>query len=377
MKDSILIDAREFISVVRASEITKYSNDYIGQLCREGKIAARMVGRTWFIDRESLSVYKNSVDAAFAGQGKQKEAILPKGSVESNMIDGREYVEVAKAAEMTKYSKDYIGQLCREGKIAARMVGRTWLIDRESLATYKSSVDSFFAGHGKQKEPVLPRVVVESKMVAKSTVMFVEKQKESLARNASVTYMPDTGATLPVLQKKYDASVAVTHVPNSDQRIVYRESRKSSPMRTAFTVVAIALVLVSGSVAFLRISNRSGQGHVAVEMMAPNTASVGSIIYAIEDFFRRVFNMESRSLATNDVEKPPPNPGGLAIVPSSNSKAQDELIKQKIRGSFSDEVRVAPDESGTAGVITPVFKKATGDNFVYVLVPVAEQANNQ
>jgi hypothetical protein len=41
--------------------------------------------------------------------------------------------------------------------------------------------------------------------------------------------------------------------------------------------------------------------------------------------------------------------------------------------SFSDEVTIQPDKSGTSGVITPVFKQTDGKDFVYVLVPVKEK----
>jgi hypothetical protein len=63
---------------------------------------------------------------------------------------------------------------------------------------------------------------------------------------------------------------------------------------------------------------------------------------------------------------------GIGIFPSSNPTA-DEATKEKIMNSFSDEVTVQPDKSGTAGVITPVFRQTNGNDFVYVLVPVKEK----
>jgi len=61
---------------------------------------------------------------------------------------------------------------------------------------------------------------------------------------------------------------------------------------------------------------------------------------------------------------------GMAVLPSSNNTKNDDTSKQKIRDSFSDEVNVAADQSGTAGVITPVFKNAADKKFLYVMVPV-------
>ncbi len=48
-------------------------------------------------------------------------------------------------------------------------------------------------------------------------------------------------------------------------------------------------------------------------------------------------------------------------------------MKSMIQNSFSDEVAVRPDQSGTSGVITPVFRKNSGEDFLYVLVPLKEQ----
>lgn len=47
--NEILIDEKKYISSKRASEITGYAKDYIGQLCREGRVQARLVGRSWYV----------------------------------------------------------------------------------------------------------------------------------------------------------------------------------------------------------------------------------------------------------------------------------------------------------------------------------------
>jgi hypothetical protein len=63
----------------------------------------------------------------------------------------------------------------------------------------------------------------------------------------------------------------------------------------------------------------------------------------------------------------------MAVAPATNSDLNDEEYKKKIRDSFSDEVNIEPDQNGTAGVIKPVFKKASDDDFLYVLVPVKDK----
>jgi hypothetical protein len=58
--DEILVDDKKFISSRRASAITGYAQDYIGQLCRGEKITAKRIGRAWYVSEEELLTYQSS-----------------------------------------------------------------------------------------------------------------------------------------------------------------------------------------------------------------------------------------------------------------------------------------------------------------------------
>lgn len=47
--DEITIGEKTYISSKQAAKITGYAKDYIGQLCREGRVEARLVGRNWYV----------------------------------------------------------------------------------------------------------------------------------------------------------------------------------------------------------------------------------------------------------------------------------------------------------------------------------------
>ncbi|MBZ9572969.1 hypothetical protein KJA17_02210 [Patescibacteria group bacterium] len=65
---------------------------------------------------------------------------------------------------------------------------------------------------------------------------------------------------------------------------------------------------------------------------------------------------------------PKPEKEGVVVIPSTE---RDEEIKQKIKASFSDEVRVEPkDES--SGIIVPIFREIEGEEYLYLMVPVKE-----
>src|SRR3989344_6101459 len=71
MKDSLFFEGKEYISAKRGANEIGYASDYIGQLCRAKKIPSRLVGRTWYVERESLIEHKQNNHA-----GKIKTQII-------------------------------------------------------------------------------------------------------------------------------------------------------------------------------------------------------------------------------------------------------------------------------------------------------------
>jgi hypothetical protein len=55
--DELEISGKRYISTRRAAREHGYHSDYMGQLIRGGKVAGQKVGRSWYIDEQSLAVY--------------------------------------------------------------------------------------------------------------------------------------------------------------------------------------------------------------------------------------------------------------------------------------------------------------------------------
>lgn len=47
--DELIIGEKKYVSSKQAAKVTGYAKDYIGQLCREGRVPARLVGRSWYV----------------------------------------------------------------------------------------------------------------------------------------------------------------------------------------------------------------------------------------------------------------------------------------------------------------------------------------
>lgn len=54
-------------------------------------------------------------------------------------VDGVLYVKASSLARDFGYTSDYIGQLCRNNKVEAQLVGRSWYVSEDSLRQHKES----------------------------------------------------------------------------------------------------------------------------------------------------------------------------------------------------------------------------------------------
>lgn len=68
--EELLIEEKKYVSSKRAAKMTGYAKDYIGQLCREGRVPARLVGRSWYVLESAIQ------DHRFGNQGTESPATV-------------------------------------------------------------------------------------------------------------------------------------------------------------------------------------------------------------------------------------------------------------------------------------------------------------
>jgi hypothetical protein len=131
------------------------------------------------------------------------------------VLDGIEYVKASTVAKQFHYTSDYIGQLCRAKKIDARLVGRTWFVQPESVKEHKKNTHQKATDLGLESardEDIvsnvkIKRIVVNAPLknkTAKSTfrtttqAAFVRPEKTA----ALISYHGDAETLLPNLDEK-------------------------------------------------------------------------------------------------------------------------------------------------------------------------------
>ncbi len=188
MSEDLILDIDKYISSKQASEITGYTQDYIGQLARGGNIDAQRIGGLWYISLESLSSHKEKAEdfkptppTAIQKFSPDAEALV--------YFDGREYISASRASKLTGYHKDYVGQLARSGKVISRQVGNRWYVDRGGILLHKE-----------EKDALLASVQVES--VGINTQEHPAHISETkLEYGPILTYSNDKADLLPLIQE--------------------------------------------------------------------------------------------------------------------------------------------------------------------------------
>ncbi len=200
MSDQIFVNGKDYTASKKAALASGYAQDYIGQLARSGMIDAQRVGGLWYVSMESLDAYKKNT-AQFTPSLPVERAQKEADTIVS--FDGKDYVSASRAAKITGYNQDYVGQLARGGKILSRQVGNRWYVERDGLLAHKSSKDALLAA-------------VQSEAVGISKPLPVESTPSVAPDPTPVvpfyTYTAQEHSPLPTLMPKREKELAVPNV---------------------------------------------------------------------------------------------------------------------------------------------------------------------
>lgn len=59
--DSVVLNGKRYISAKKASDLTGYTNDYIGQLCRANKLPGKVFKHRRFVEETSLFEHAKNI----------------------------------------------------------------------------------------------------------------------------------------------------------------------------------------------------------------------------------------------------------------------------------------------------------------------------
>ncbi|MBI5003521.1 helix-turn-helix domain-containing protein [Candidatus Kaiserbacteria bacterium] len=57
MSDEIFFDGMHYVSAREAAESSGFTRDYVGRLCRDGKVCGKRIGKLWYVDKNSFQAF--------------------------------------------------------------------------------------------------------------------------------------------------------------------------------------------------------------------------------------------------------------------------------------------------------------------------------
>ena len=345
-KDSLVIDEKIYISSRRASEIAVYSKDYVGQLCREGKLVCKRINRLWWVEENSIR--KHVAEAMKSNHTSFRSvdavSVQPSGSVQSSgSVQPSRFIKSSRINPSTK-SSDVV--------IAAGVAKNISHLANGGIVTEPTLAIIGESG--------LEAVVPLSGSGIRAAVESVVTDKNSRSRPVMYALFPRrifaVGFVLALVLVFGTAVVSVS---------VWNGSKNSAPE-------------LSGSVSASVWDGLNGfLNNIASVLVQRSLSSLGirqkgsSKITALNNSSSNANNGPTESAV--DLSSPH---AGLVVVPSQGSSTNAKLA-QTITNSFSDNVTVTPAANGTEGLITPQFRTVNGHDFLYVLVPVKTASTTQ
>lgn len=285
MAQEINLGGTIYVSSKRAAEITGYTQDYIGQLARAGSITAQRISGLWYVVEDSLRDYKAKADEfkptpppAHTRQEHQFESSIS--------FDGKDYVSAQRAAEITGYHADYVGQLARTGKVVSRQVGTRWFVDREAVVEHKRHNDALLAA-----------VQAESVGLMKQDAVLKE-EKNSLHFNYIESVEPEPAPETQLIVAPEDepqagnAEESITEIPirvikyENQRHLGSSSSRsgagKSVPFVGVLTV--LLLVVISGSAGVYYAFGNKNASNEMISRQFGNLPQAAAVLTPIERF---------------------------------------------------------------------------------------------
>jgi hypothetical protein len=163
------------------------------------------------------------------------------------IIEGKEYISSRRAAEIGKYSNDYIGQLCRGGKIQARMIGRSWHVDSRSFESYMNTIREV-----KKHPPMHKKIIVSEMRVLQAPTKIIEQTQAPRYPQGAWIVSYEQSSEIPLQPQAISAIRYASISPLSA-----RSRKIQTPNKSVAMLVSVAFFLAAAFASFSVYAIRS------------------------------------------------------------------------------------------------------------------------
>ena len=237
--DEIILDEKKYISSKRAADITGYAKDYVGQLCREGRIPARLVGRNWFVLEAAIQDHRFGTpeEPVEASKRPPEEA-----NISSTWETARYKAEEIGAPYINQLSQENAqkeaeggGELKEEVVTPMQNAWQDWFSEAQSVPAQSEIPEEEPSPEGPIEEP-LPEV---------------EPVEEDVVVPIRAVYHPSLPVDMPNLSRERTPELASRDEQEEEATTTIVEERVYTPIRgkTVAIIRTIGILIAIGSAA--------------------------------------------------------------------------------------------------------------------------------
>lgn len=254
--DEILIEEKRYVSSKRAAKMTGYAKDYIGQLCREGRVPARLVGRSWYVLESAIQDHRfGTPDVQEEKTSKEEEVAsqMPTDTWQSPQYEATD-VEMLPSLNRTEYKE----------------------IGKEPAKENQNIHDSWKEWFDRISDIPAAEPIASSEAEIDSSRAYEEEKKESDIEEDAVVAVPLRVVSQPLPRELLPQTMSQASIRSPQQ-----EGRAKSTQRgVAFTrsVQVVGALVAVASLALATV----GSGYFDEYVMAHTKASMltGAVIYS-------------------------------------------------------------------------------------------------
>lgn len=215
--DELIIDGQVYVPSRRAAEITGYAKDYIGQLCREGRVEAKLVGRSWYVLETSLREHRF---------GSEDSVVVPEaaGNAPLDLVKESQATDTWESPSYTAEEVPEIVPLNRPNYLENTQDNIEETIQETSVPSVESAWEDWYAKSGRPEASV-----------AEAAEPHEESQIELAPESAEEWAVPQE-TRIPVRNIPGSMDIAPTHyespfIQEVPQAIIYERKRAKKPQR--------------------------------------------------------------------------------------------------------------------------------------------------
>ncbi|HMR55030.1 MAG TPA: helix-turn-helix domain-containing protein [Candidatus Doudnabacteria bacterium] len=290
------------ISLSQAAELSGYHQDYLGQLCRLGKIKAAKIGRNWYTTQSELQTLINFTDAIEEERGQTSDFMdteedkglfdfsEPQVIEESVAAPSMDAVRPATHAELAEVlSQQSESRQVEPATISVSMdavsptpvIADNYVISEVSGIPIKLRADAASRQHHtiqtlitKMKLDALRGEVLQLSDFMQGVSNELTEVKQIVARHEEILKHRKDLATA------YAASIDVAPKREQEKMILTLSDEKEEPVQSVLTVwyapaAALAIVVVAAS--WLLLGNLPGTGPQTSTLVYPINTSSGQV----------------------------------------------------------------------------------------------------